>query len=159
METRLPSSDSVWLPQLLFDFILNSDSIAQEDPSSALLYLQTRKGSLHWQCCLWFSKFPSRNKDFLLILLLCVHQFLIAFKAESKITIKMRLQKKSFSSVSLMIPITITGSMRVNNKYLSAFLSWHALHLSPTSVSFRSLNVSHTLHVNIWFWPCQHFLF
>lgn len=112
---------------ILFYFILKSDSISEEDPSSAFLYLQTRKRSLHFRhrlslCCLWCSEFSSQNKDFLLILLLCAHEFLIAFKAESKITIKTRLQKKSFSSLSWIIPITITGSMRVNNKFLSAFL-------------------------------------
>lgn len=34
-----------------------------------------------------------------------------------------RLQEERFSSVSLIIPITITASMRENNKHHSAFMS------------------------------------
>lgn len=44
-------------------------------------------------------------------------------KQRARLQSTMRLQEKSFSSVSLMIPITITASMRVNNEYHSAFMS------------------------------------
>lgn len=67
--------------------------------------------------------FASQSKDFLLTLLPWAHQLLLALKAESTITIYTEPAWGELYSASVMIPITITASMRGNNGYPSAFMS------------------------------------
>lgn len=108
-----------------------------------MLYVQKRKWSLHCQCWLWCSKeeFPPCPSP------MCALAPCSILSREQDYS----LQDSRKSSVSLIIPITITACMRENNKQHSAFMSclqW---------LSFRGLNVSCTLHMNTLIWPLSIF--
>lgn len=67
--------------------------------------------------------FPSQSKDFLSLCSQVCIDSLQHSKQRARLQSTTSLQEEGFSSVSLLIPITITASMRGDNEYHSAFKS------------------------------------
>lgn len=121
---RMSVREFVWLPQLMFALLHNrsSDSLSQEAPSKPLLHLQVQMKSALTALALAL-RVSLSEPGFL------PHPAPVC--ASPPYNIQSRGQdcdlqwdcRKSFSSVSVMIPITITASTRGNNKYHLAFLS------------------------------------